>query len=210
MPTSARKLRDVLGPVRVLEIEAAALRVIARRGLSAATMQEIATEAGLAKGTLYLYFQGRDELVRHLAEAAFEELLAGQSDVLSRPGPVREVLGEALRKQVDFFEARREFFRIYLDVAHPGDASASACRERGTHPLYDAYLEKLAAFFDAARARGELLCDRPGRLALFLAEGMNGLVLRRLNEKEPPPPEADVQLVLDAVLGGVGADRRIT
>ncbi len=38
-------------------IECAAQRVIARRGLAGASMAAIAEEAGVAKGTLYLYFE---------------------------------------------------------------------------------------------------------------------------------------------------------
>lgn len=194
--------------MRVKEIEAAALRVIGRRGLPETTMREIAEEAGLAKGTLYLYFESREELVSHLARAAFEELLAALSAVLERPGPAAGVLEAALRTQVDFFEARREIFRLYLAAAHPGDAAAGRSCDRTADPLYAAYLSRLEAFLSARVERGELLAARPARLALFLAEGMSGIVRRRLTEPDPPPAEEDVRLVLDAVLGGIAAERR--
>ena len=42
----------------------AAMRAIARRGSSAVTMQQIASEAGIAKGTIYLYYSNRDEIGR--------------------------------------------------------------------------------------------------------------------------------------------------
>ena len=44
-------------------IQAAARRVIARRGLGRTSMAAIAEEAGVAKGTLYLYFRDRDDLL---------------------------------------------------------------------------------------------------------------------------------------------------
>ena len=50
------------------------MRVIARKGMAAATMQEIAEEAGVAKGTIYLYFRDRDELVEKTFETAIDEL----------------------------------------------------------------------------------------------------------------------------------------
>ena len=49
------------------------MRVIARKGMAAATMQEIADEAGVAKGTIYLYFRDRDELVEKTFETAMQQ-----------------------------------------------------------------------------------------------------------------------------------------
>ena len=59
MATSKSK-EEVVHDFRVQSIQDAAMRVIARKGMAAATMQEIAEEAGVAKGTIYLYFRDRD------------------------------------------------------------------------------------------------------------------------------------------------------
>src|SRR5512138_1027390 len=48
--------------VRTAEIEQAARKVFLSRGFQAATIQEIAEEAGVAKGTVYLYYQSKDDL----------------------------------------------------------------------------------------------------------------------------------------------------
>ena len=48
-------------------IRGATQRVIARHGLRGASMSAIAEEAGVAKGTLYLYFEDRDDLLDHAA-----------------------------------------------------------------------------------------------------------------------------------------------
>lgn len=47
----------------------------------------------------------------------------------------------------------------------------------------------------------------PDRLALFVAEGLAGLIVRRLGEPDPPPVEEDVRLVVDALTGGINARR---
>jgi AcrR family transcriptional regulator len=48
--------------VRTAEIEQAARKVFLSRGFQAATIQEIAEEAGIAKGTVYLYYKSKDDL----------------------------------------------------------------------------------------------------------------------------------------------------
>ncbi len=64
----------LLSDLRVQEVQAAALRVISRKGLNGVTMQEIADEAGVAKGTLYLYFRDREDLLERAADHAFSKL----------------------------------------------------------------------------------------------------------------------------------------
>lgn len=44
----------------------AALRVAARESLDSLTIQKVAREAGLAVGTVYVYFEGKDDLLRRL------------------------------------------------------------------------------------------------------------------------------------------------
>jgi TetR/AcrR family transcriptional regulator len=51
---------------RRLDIISAAEKVFFSRGYSAATMDEIAQEAELSRGTLYLYFKGKDEVHREI------------------------------------------------------------------------------------------------------------------------------------------------
>lgn len=204
MPATRRKLKESLEPTRTREIGEAAVRVVARRGLEGTTMQEIADEAGLAKGTLYLYFDGREDLVVKVAQSAFEELRGAVAAALSGDGPALGRLEASIRAHVTFFERRRDLLRLYLAVAHPGpDPERSARRARSCSPLYLEYLGLLTAFLASAQERGELAPFRPDRLALFVAEGLSGLVLRRLNEAEPPPVEEDVKLVVGALAGGI-------
>lgn len=50
-------------PAQILE---AALAVFAERGLSAARLDDIASRAGVSKGTIYLYFPNKEELFREV------------------------------------------------------------------------------------------------------------------------------------------------
>src|SRR4029453_17052427 len=49
---------------RPREICAAALEVFAEKGFAAAKLDEIARRAGVSKGTLYLYFEDKEQLFR--------------------------------------------------------------------------------------------------------------------------------------------------
>lgn len=55
---------------RPREICAAALEVFAEKGFAAAKLEEIARRAGVSKGTLYLYFDDKQELFRAVVRSA--------------------------------------------------------------------------------------------------------------------------------------------
>ena len=75
MPTSKRQRRPELRPD---EIADAAFGVFAKRGFAAARMDDIAAAAGVSKGTLYLYFPGKEALF----EAAVSRLIGPRIELI--------------------------------------------------------------------------------------------------------------------------------
>ncbi|CAH9415205.1 Transcriptional regulator, AcrR family [Streptomyces globisporus] len=63
----------------------AAVRVFARQGFAATRVEDVAAEAGVAKGSVYLCFDSRDALL----VAAFEEYAAQAQAVIQRPAAVQ-------------------------------------------------------------------------------------------------------------------------
>jgi AcrR family transcriptional regulator len=73
------------------EILAASLAVFAERGLAGARMDDIAAEAGISKGTLYLYFPGKEELFREAVRDKLARLLEGLASAAPPGDPVRRL-----------------------------------------------------------------------------------------------------------------------
>jgi AcrR family transcriptional regulator len=67
--------KEVVTAFRTREILAAARKLMEQRGLEAVTMEEIAGAAGVAKGTIYLYFPSKDDLIQALITQVGESLL---------------------------------------------------------------------------------------------------------------------------------------
>ncbi|HXV60109.1 MAG TPA: TetR/AcrR family transcriptional regulator [Vicinamibacteria bacterium] len=196
----------VLTDFRVQQVQAATLRVISRKGMGGATMQEIADEAGVAKGTLYLYFRDREDLLERTADYAFSTLEARIDSTLPQIPDFEGKLLALVRAQIAFFDDHREFFRIYIAMKHPPDAvHQSARRRRMCHPRYSAYLERLERMLRTAMDKGEVRKSDPARLALFVSESGAALMLRRLTEDPPPDAEEDVSWMVDILLHGIAA-----
>jgi AcrR family transcriptional regulator len=62
---------------RPAEILDAALKVFAEKGYAAARMEDIARSAGVTKGTIYLYFDGKEDVFKTLVRESIGSALAG-------------------------------------------------------------------------------------------------------------------------------------
>ncbi len=83
---SADTLRRRRKDARPAELLAAALDVFVERGFAAARLEEIAARAGVAKGTLYLYYENKEALFRAVVEHAILPLLDEGEAMLARGG----------------------------------------------------------------------------------------------------------------------------
>ena len=193
--------RTVVERFRRDSILSAARHVIARQGRGGASMQAIADEAGVAKGTLYLYFRDRDELLQQTGDLVFDELLARLKAVLDEPRPLPESLRDLVRTKLEFFDENQDFLRVYMALRHSGDAAASRRRRRQAPP-YARYLEMLTRYLGAAAARGEMKPFDPERVALFFAEGVSAILLHRLDGRERPRVE-EADWIVDLLLNGL-------
>ena len=195
---------EVVQEFRVQSIQEATIRVIARKGMAAATMQDIADEAGVAKGTIYLYFRDRDELVEKTFETAMAQLMERIDAAIERDISIEEKLRAVMTAKITFFTAHREFFRLYLSLRMPEGSSAQQRRQKQTcQPQYRARASKLGAELQKAIDRGEIRAVDPLRLAIFIIEGSTALILERLTEDASPDEGADVAFIVGLILDGV-------
>ena len=149
---------EVIKEYRVREILEAARRVMARYGMQGTTVDRVAEEAKVAKGTIYLYFDTKDELVHAAVLEGLREMVAETiaSDDPSIPPleRIRKLILAQFRIQAsnqDFLktliignsldielesEAGREYMRVYaghLDFM----ASVLAGRDRSRRDSAD-------------------------------------------------------------------------
>jgi AcrR family transcriptional regulator len=182
----------------------AARHVVARRGLAGASMQAIADEAGVAKGTLYLYFEDRDDLIEQAIGSVLDELMEAVRDEL-RPGrPLREAMRGLVRTEFEFFDAHREFLRVYAELRAP---EGTACERRWRRPQFARFLELLKAFLADAVRRGEMKPFDPGRVAFFVAEGLSSIMKRQLDERGRKGAE-DAEWIVELLLDGMYQGKR--
>jgi AcrR family transcriptional regulator len=203
--SSTRRKTDLVQEFRVGTIQEAALRVISRKGLAGTTMQAVAAEAGIAKGTVYLYFKNRDELVERTARWAIEQLTARVRPILEgEDEPFARRLRRLIETKIAFFHEHREFFRLYISVCNSeGTTARQKCRKN-----YEDHLSALSGLLARAMKKGEVRPGEPDRLALFVAEGIHSVIVRRLSETKSPAPAQEADWIAELLLEGLQGKKR--
>lgn len=159
--------------IRILD---AAERVFARAGFHAATMQDVAREAGMSPGNLYRYFASKDVLVAGMAERDRSQIAHDFADLCPAKGPVLDQL-EALGRRLLVEEPRDKAviaLQIWAEAARNADMAQMCASIDGT------VMRGLAAAVAEAKRNGELP-ERLDEQRFLLAISMmaDGFLCRR-------------------------------
>ncbi|MCC6176431.1 MAG: TetR/AcrR family transcriptional regulator [Chloroflexi bacterium] len=188
------------------EVLAAALAEFVAHGYAATTIEQIARRAGVAKGTVYLYYPSKADLfnavVRHSIAARFQDLrdtareFTGTAEQFLR-GPFRQLLERFLRSEArglvrtlvaeaHLFPELSEFY--YREVVTPG-------------------LEALRLVIARGEASGELRATAAGRLPqVLLAPASLVIIWEALFSRfDALEPDALLDTYLDLLVDGMRA-----
>jgi len=94
--------------------------VFAKRGFLSATMEEIAEQCELAVGTLYRYFQSKEELYVSLLCEAMEMFHQGIETARNSGAPPNEQLRAVWQFFYDFYREQPEYYRALMFLHNEG------------------------------------------------------------------------------------------
>jgi AcrR family transcriptional regulator len=150
-----------------------AARVFVMKGPSAATISDVASEAGVAHGTVYLYFDSKEQLLMGLGNRYTEELIRRSGEWLDveGPGDVVKRLDRFLEEMSDFHFEEHELQHILF---HGGALSEADSMRR--------LREMLKQFIEKGAASGAFTVTDAGFTADFLLQGLHGALIPILHE----------------------------
>ena len=162
-------------------ILAAAERIFARHGFFAARVSEVAKEAGVADGTIYLYFKSKDDLLISLFENRManvnEQLRAAIADL--PPGEQLRAFIRAYLRMVSDEPTAVEVLTIEL-------RQSSKFMKEYDNPRFADFLRMLGGIIADGQARGELDAAIPSHVAARMIFGiLDELALAWVLAKQP-------------------------
>jgi AcrR family transcriptional regulator len=190
--------KQLVQEFRMQAIREAASRVVSDQGVAGATVEAIAAEAGIAKGTIYLYFKNREDLLERAADHALDELLAELGALVDAKETFDAQLRRFVRSALGFFDENRQFFRLYQAAGQSMGREEADCRSR----RYDEYFTRVSAWIKRAISAGEVRPLDADRVSLVLSEALTAVIRRRRLEEPPPPIDADTEWLASLFLYG--------
>jgi AcrR family transcriptional regulator len=169
-PPKATK-KEIVTAFRTREILAAARKLLEQRGPEAMTMEEIAAAAGVAKGTVYLYFQSKDDLIQALIARVGENILRDLEASLVAPGSPPEKLMRIVGVLLEYLNRERLLFPIYARELVRGDGPSQEGFRRRFHELEEQFVALVTRLFAEGIAAGHFIPANP-RLLTFLIRGL--------------------------------------
>jgi AcrR family transcriptional regulator len=163
--------KEMVTAFRTREILAAARRVMERYGPETATMEEIAAAAGVAKGTVYLYFQSKDELIQALITQVGEHMLADIEAIVAAPGSPPEKIKQVASLLLDYLMRERALFPAYArDLLRGGGGTAKGYWLH-LQEMEERFVTLVTRLFAEGIESGQFIPANP-RLLTFLLRGL--------------------------------------
>jgi len=187
------------------EIMAAAKEVFARKGFHETTIADIAKEAGLAYGSVYWYFDSKNELFHALMAVEESALRNHVAAALAALGVPAENVGQeaplraAVEATLEYFESDKATVKLLL-----GDRYALGERfEKHLGGIYERFIDDIESFIVAAQERGEVVAAPPRMVAYTLAALVGQLAHRRLSTDDDVTAAQVADFVVALVLDGL-------
>lgn len=199
------------------EILRAAKEVFFQKGVHRATMDDVAARAEVAKGTLYLYFQSKEEILAHL-------LLEGLSILLNRLEAAyapedklspKERIRRLAKAYLDFSRLYPDYFRLLM--AFDRGRFQERVPARLFQEIFDRSmkgLELVARAVQEGVEDGSFKVDDPWRTAGMLWAALNGVLVLMAHPLRRQMLSTDLdsmfEATLDLFLQGIKSQSSIT
>ncbi len=199
----ARKARrELLTEWRHREILQAARSLFARLGYSATSVDDIAQEAGVAKGTVYLYFKSKEEVFAALLARDLECLTDKTIESMSAKEAFADRLLVFLNLRLAYIRHNQDFLRIYFaEFGSRGSRSALIAEVVDKHFLRG--IEFMRHCLEQAIAQNEIRAVPVDVAAFTIHDLARGFAERHLSGSTQLPLEEDLAFTYSLILAGL-------
>lgn len=155
-------------------ILAAAVKVFARNGFYATRVSEVAKAAGVADGTIYLYFKSKEELLLSLFEDRVNKLLSFMREELPKKPDAPAKLRAVIDMQLGLLEGERDLAEVITVILR----QSTRLMKEYAAPHFNAYLDAIAKIVADGQAAGTFRKDvSPHIAARAIFGALDGITL---------------------------------
>jgi AcrR family transcriptional regulator len=207
MTTAAiiRTKKDVVTEFRTNGILEAARKIFANGGYSRATVDDIASAAGVAKGTVYLYYQSKHEIYFAALKCGLEQMYSKLNEELKKASTPQEKLRTLIEVKLAYFDDNRDFFKIYYSelgniCIHPGTIDSEF------KALYLGQAKVVESILKEGARKKVIRPVRTEQAAFAISDVIRGVVTQRVLGWSKSKITQDVDFIFDLIWKGIGAE----
>jgi len=188
------------------EIVQAAIELISREGLAAATTRKIANEASVSLSTLHYSFGSKDALIEAVIEAITEQIETVARGAVTVDRGLAATIDGAVKAFWSLVEETPGLQTMQYELTI---GALRAGEDALARSQYDAYVAVAEDVFTAAAESADERAALPlGELARFVVAGLDGLILQHLAHPDLRRSRRQVQLLVHSAIELAGVAER--
>jgi AcrR family transcriptional regulator len=197
MALAGKSKHEIVSEFRCAEILAAARKVFATKGFRDATVDDIAAEAGIAKGTVYLYYPSKKEMYLAALKQGLEELRQRTGAAMQAAAGAQAKLRAFVRTRMEYAEANCDFFRIYHSEF------GNLTNDSEFQQLYLQQAKTLEVVLHAAAKKGEIRRIRADFSAFLIYDMVKSVMIQRLLGRSTARLDDDMETLTELIWKGI-------
>ena len=181
-------------------IQQAVIQLMCREGLPSVTMDRVAQEVGIAKGTIYLHYRDKQELLDDVKNSSLDPMVAKMDEIFQSDAPPEKKLQTYPLRYLTYFDERRDLFRILLYEREVTRVQSSRYQSDRYRHLVDSTARVIRDGIRKGIFRE--IDDARGMAAMFVESNLT-IMNQRITTDSPRPVEDDAQLISDLFIRGL-------
>ena len=205
--TISRREREKLAHRQ--EILDAATRVFAEKGFFSATLDEVAQEAEFSKGTLYLYFSSKDDLLYNVINSKTSHLTQVLHDTLDMKSSFKEELRKLLKKMAEMAFAEKDFFSIFITQQAEFFKSLSPDKAEEICAVHEDFDKVMVSRIEKAIEEGELRDITPYATNGIIRATSKNMMFTRWDCDTLDELHSAVDVFIDILFNGIARKKEV-
>lgn len=197
----SRKERERLRHRR--EIMEAAKKMFIRKGYHATTMEEIAQEAEFAVGTIYSFFEGKNDIFNQLFKTAMQEFVDSFMSRVMKVVSPEEAVRELIFLRFELYAEHHSFFKVCYESIHVMQFDATLPVPLSIVDQYNDYITNMSKKICQGIQSGVFIEDDPRFLVLMIDGVIHSFILYWLGKRTEDSPLQYRDRVCSMVLNAI-------
>ena len=184
------------------QILEAAIKVFARQGFHQSTIAQIAKEAGVADGTIYLYFKNKDDILVQFFNYKTKQVFDSFRTEVARADSSLDKLRYLIRRHLEEFQRNREMAVVYQVETHQNSRLA----EPQIREMSQMYRDLISEIIEQGQQEGTMRRDLyVGLVKRFIIGAVDEVINTWLHSNGEYDLVSMADPLVDLFINGIGS-----